>query len=107
MEFRSDSIVSFAKVMNSSADVVGAVQSATPRFEGWNLAPVAGVPMIGLMFVGRLNTIADAWADCAGVLREVLKEDGHKLMKVAQNYRSTNERTVAAIEKTDPRKATP
>ncbi|MFI6909410.1 hypothetical protein ACIBKY_49675 [Nonomuraea sp. NPDC050394] len=107
MGFRSDSIVSFAEVMNSTADMVGVIQSATPRFEGWRLAPVAGVPMIGLMFVNRLNTIADSWADCAGILREVLKEDGHKLMKVARNYRATNERTVATIEQSDPRKPTP
>ncbi|MFD9941191.1 hypothetical protein ACFWYW_44375 [Nonomuraea sp. NPDC059023] len=106
VEFRSDTIMSFAKVMDSAADVVSMLQTATPRFEGSNLAPVAGVPMIGLMFVSRLNAIADAWADCAAILREVLKEDGHKLMRVAQNYRAANEQTVAAIEKTDPWKTT-
>jgi hypothetical protein len=32
----------------------------------------------------------------------VLKDDGRKLFKVAENYHAANELSVAAIKKTDP-----
>ena len=88
--------------MDLAANVVDQLKAATPRFDGGNLAPVVGIPMIGLVFVGRLNDVADTWADCAEILRGVLEKDGGKLFKVAENYRAANERTVTAIEKTDP-----
>lgn len=102
VEFRTDTIASFAEVMDLAANVVDQLKAATPRFDGGNLAPVVGIPMIGLVFVGRLNDVADTWADCAEILRGVLEKDGGKLFKVAENYRAANERTVTAIEKTDP-----
>ncbi|SDQ42930.1 hypothetical protein SAMN04489764_0645 [Thermostaphylospora chromogena] len=72
--------------MNGSADAVETLRQSTPRFEGWNLAPLAGVPLAGLLFVNRCNTIADSWADCAGVLRDVLRGDSSRLHRAADNY---------------------
>lgn len=79
-------IRTFADTVNGSADVVETLGRNTPRFEGWNLAPLAGVPLVGLLFVNRCNVIADTWADCTGVLSEVLRGDGSKLHRAADNY---------------------
>lgn len=72
--------------MDDSATGVDTVKQWTPRFEGWNLAPMAGIPIVGLMFVSRLNTIADTWRDSAGILTEVLRTDSGKVSKAADNY---------------------
>jgi hypothetical protein len=97
LEYSIGKIVDFAEVMDLAGDVVGQLKAETPRFEGWNLAPVAGIPAIGLMFVGRMNTISDTWSDCAGLLREVLERDGDLLFKVAENYQTVHQRTVDTI----------
>lgn len=76
----------FAGTMDGSATGVDAVRQRTPRFEGWNLSPMAGVPVVGLMFVNRLNTIADTWRDSAGILSEVLRTDSGKIYQAADNY---------------------
>jgi hypothetical protein len=76
----------FAGTMDDSATGVDTVKERTPRFEGWDLAPMAGVPIVGLMFVNRLNTIADIWRDSAGILSEVLRTDSGKIDKAADNY---------------------
>ncbi|MEU7853302.1 hypothetical protein [Nonomuraea sp. NPDC049141] len=76
----------FAGTMDGSATGVDTVKQWTPRFEGWNLIPMAGVPIVGLMFVNRLNTIADTWRDSAGILSEVLRTDSGKIYKAADNY---------------------
>ncbi|MGN9786407.1 hypothetical protein ACTMTF_33625 [Nonomuraea sp. ZG12] len=76
----------FAGTMDDSATGVDTVRQRTPRFEGWNLAPMAGVPIVGLMFVGRFNTITDTWRDSAGILTEVLRTDSGKVSKAADNY---------------------
>ncbi|MEV0591874.1 hypothetical protein [Nonomuraea cavernae] len=77
---------SFAGTMGTSADGVDVVKQSAPRFDGWNLVPLAGVPIIGLPFVGRFNTIADTWRDSAGVLVDVLRADSGKVSRAADNY---------------------
>ncbi|MEU4578000.1 hypothetical protein ACBI99_38610 [Nonomuraea sp. ATR24] len=76
----------FAGTMGDSAIGVDSVKQWTPRFEGWHLAPMAGIPIVGLMFVNRLNTIADTWRDSAGILTEVLRTDSGKISTAAANY---------------------
>ncbi|MCC5575751.1 hypothetical protein IMZ11_08875 [Microtetraspora sp. AC03309] len=95
-EVATDKLGSFANVMTTSAVHVNQIKAATPRFESWNLVPVAGIPSIGLLYVNRLNTISDVWADCAGVLKEVLEVDGGLLVTVAGNYRAAEEKSRAA-----------
>ncbi|MFF0248497.1 hypothetical protein ACWEU6_07595 [Streptosporangium sandarakinum] len=72
--------------MSDSATGVDAVRQWTPRFEGWHLAPVAGVPVVGLLFVDRLNAVADTWRDSAGILSDVLHKDNGRLFRTADNY---------------------
>ncbi|TDD14539.1 hypothetical protein [Nonomuraea diastatica] len=72
--------------MDASATGVNTLKEATPRFEGWSLAPLAGVPIVGLMFVNRFNTITDTWKDSAGILSEVLHTDSGKVSRAAENY---------------------
>ncbi|MFI6451997.1 hypothetical protein ACIBF6_10610 [Streptosporangium amethystogenes] len=96
LEVATDKLRSFANVMTTSAVNVDGIKAATPRFEGWNLVPAAGIPLIGLLYVNRLNTISDVWADCAGILREVLEVDGELLVTVADNYRAAEEKSTAA-----------
>ncbi|TDD12824.1 hypothetical protein E1292_00780 [Nonomuraea deserti] len=76
----------FAGTMDASATGVDTVKEATPRFEGWDLVPLAGVPIVGLMFVNRFNTITDTWKDSAGILSEVLRTDSGKVSRAADNY---------------------
>ncbi|MFG1941923.1 hypothetical protein [Nonomuraea sp. NPDC048826] len=83
---------SFAGTMTEAAEGVGLVRQRTPRFEGWNLAPLAGMPVVGLMFVNRFNTIADTWSDSAGILRDVLVTDAGKISRSALNYRRAEHR---------------
>ncbi|MGP4096147.1 hypothetical protein [Nonomuraea sp. KM90] len=78
----------FAGAMSATAQGVGLVRDRTPRFEGWNLAPLAGVPIVGLAFVGRFNRISDTWGDSAGILHGVLAADSGKITRSAQNYRN-------------------
>ncbi|GGK50561.1 hypothetical protein Ppa06_09040 [Planomonospora parontospora subsp. parontospora] len=70
---------------DAGTEVQGALDG-TPRFEGWNLAPLAGVPLVGLLFVNRLNAVADTWAAGARVLRETLASDSERLVRVAATY---------------------
>ncbi len=87
-ETRTGSIDAFAGSMSGAAQGVNLVKERTPRFEGWNLVPLAGVPLVGRMFVGRYNTISDTWRDSAGILRGVLDKDSEKVTRAAQNYRN-------------------
>ncbi len=76
----------FANTMDGSATGVDLLKQHTPRFEGWNLVPLAGVPIVGLMFVGRFNTIADTWQDSARILADVLRTDSGRVSRAADNY---------------------
>lgn len=77
----------FAGTLTEAAEGVGLVRQRTPRFEGWNLVPLAGVPAVGLLFAGRFNAIADTWDDSAGILSDVLLTDSGKVGRSAANYR--------------------
>ncbi|MBG0815340.1 hypothetical protein [Planomonospora sp. ID82291] len=76
----------FAGITGAAATEVQGTVDGTPRFEGWNLVPLAGVPLVGLLFVNRLNAVADTWADGAKILRETLGSDAERLMRVAATY---------------------
>ncbi|MEW9546966.1 hypothetical protein [Nonomuraea sp. NPDC050783] len=80
-------IDAFAGTMNDSAQGVHLTKQRTPRFEGWNLAPLAGVPVVGLMFTNRFNTITDTWSDSARLLSDMLRRDAGKVTRSAANYR--------------------
>ncbi|MCK2221301.1 hypothetical protein MF672_046985 [Actinomadura sp. ATCC 31491] len=90
-ESRTGSIDAFAGVMTDSARGVHLVKQRTPRFEGWNLAPLAGVPVVGLMFTDRFNRIADTWSDSARILGDVLHRDAGKVTLSAGNYRAAEQ----------------
>ncbi|MEU4226753.1 hypothetical protein AB0F17_20850 [Nonomuraea sp. NPDC026600] len=85
-ETHAEHVRKFAGTMDDSATGVDTIKQSTPRFDGWNLIPMAGVPIVGLMFVNRLNTVADTWRDSAGILSEVLHTDSGKIYKAADNY---------------------
>ncbi|MCF6476523.1 hypothetical protein FAF44_50555 [Nonomuraea sp. MG754425] len=87
-EINAGYLDTFAGLMSGVAEGVGYVKERAPRFEGWNLVPLAGVPIVGLMFVGRYNRISDAWGDSALILRDVLGADSDKITVSAQNYRN-------------------
>jgi hypothetical protein len=74
--------------VGGAAQGVHLVKDQTPRFEGWNLVPLAGVPLVGRMFVGRYNRVSDTWRDSAGILHNVLRADSDKVARAAQNYRN-------------------
>ncbi|SDH82421.1 hypothetical protein SAMN05421869_103341 [Nonomuraea jiangxiensis] len=76
--------------MDGAGQGVHQVNQRTPRFEGWNLAPLVGVPIVGLWFVGRYNNIADTYRDSATILGNLLKNDSTKLITSAANYRAAN-----------------
>ncbi|NUW44885.1 hypothetical protein [Nonomuraea rhodomycinica] len=86
----------FAGTMDSSATGVETVKHWTPRFEGWQLIPMAGVPIAGLLFVNRFNTVSDTWADCAGILSGLLRTDGGKIVKAADNYHAADHHSTPA-----------
>jgi hypothetical protein len=79
-------IAEMSALMNESAGLVAQYAALTPRFEGWSLAPLGGVPLVGLAFVNRLNAVTDTWAECTGILRNVLMGNSGKLAVAAQNY---------------------
>ncbi|MEV0617192.1 hypothetical protein AB0I81_27990 [Nonomuraea sp. NPDC050404] len=85
---QAGSIDRFAGTMSGTAQGVSQLKEHTPRFDGMDLAPLAGVPIVGLMFVSRFNRISDTWKDSAGILQNVLKADSDKVTKAAQNYRA-------------------
>ncbi|MFI6602716.1 hypothetical protein ACIBHX_41230 [Nonomuraea sp. NPDC050536] len=91
-------IETFSRVMSMASVTMHGLERSTPRFEGWNLAPGAGVPVIGLLFVNRLNRIADTWSDCARLLREVLEDDSKKLASVAARYRTAHGAAERAVD---------
>lgn len=76
----------FAKTVDDTATDVDVMKRATPRFDGWQLAPMCGVPVVAQMFIGRLNVIADTWADCAGILAGQLHADSGKVSRAVGNY---------------------
>ncbi|MEV0195785.1 hypothetical protein [Nonomuraea sp. NPDC050691] len=86
----------FAGTMDSSAVGVDTVKHWTPRFEGWHLIPMAGVPIVGLMFVDRFNTVSDAWQDCAGILSRLLRDDSGKVFQAADNYAAADRKSKTA-----------
>ncbi|MGI5161060.1 hypothetical protein [Microbispora sp. CA-102843] len=90
----------FAGTVGGSADGVRRLGDATPRFQGWNLAPLAGVPIVGLTFVHRFNSVSDTWSNAAGVLGDALHRDGETLVRAADNYVAAEKAGKAAIQKT-------
>ncbi|MEV6860987.1 hypothetical protein AB0M44_08275 [Streptosporangium subroseum] len=88
--------------MSGAAVGVQELKNSTPRFEGWNLVPLAGIPIIGMPFVGRFNGISDLWADSADILRGVLTRSGEKLMRSADNYAQANQVNQKLVEKVRP-----
>ncbi|MEV4084651.1 hypothetical protein ACGFJC_18025 [Nonomuraea fuscirosea] len=82
------SIDKFAGSISGAAQGVNQVKEYTPRFEGVDLAPLAGVPLVGLMFVNRFNRISDSWKDSAGILHNLLQTDSGKIAMAANNYRN-------------------
>ncbi|WP_185949512.1 hypothetical protein [Microbispora sp. KK1-11] len=90
----------FAGAVGGSADGVRRLRDATPRFQGWNLAPLAGVPIVGLTFVHRFNSVSETWSNAAGVLGDALHTDGETLVRAADNYVAAEKAGTAAIQKT-------
>lgn len=76
--------------MRTAATGVSRTASRSPRFEGWNLVPMAGVPLVGLLFANRINTIADGWRDAGDILSHFLRTDGDKIAASAAHYRAAN-----------------
>lgn len=99
-EVSTGKIETFSHVMQLASVVMHGLERSTPRFEGWNLVPGAGVPAIGLLFVNRLNHIADTWSDCARLLRGVLEDDSKKLASVAVRYRAAHGAAEHAVDHT-------
>ncbi|WP_169950617.1 hypothetical protein [Microbispora sp. H11081] len=90
----------FAATMGDSAEGVLRVKDATPRFQGWNLAPLAGVPIVGLAFVHRFNTVSDTWSGAAGILGDALRGDGETLVRAAGNYVAADKASRTAVQQT-------
>ncbi|MBB3728428.1 MULTISPECIES: hypothetical protein [Nonomuraea] len=88
----------FAGTMDSSATGVHTLKEHTPVFEGWNLVPLAGIPIVGLPFVGRFNNISHTWRDSAGILGGVLGTDSGQLFHAADVYMAA-ERAAAVPKK--------
>ncbi|MEU4327479.1 hypothetical protein [Nonomuraea dietziae] len=99
MTFSTERLMKFADLMYSCAQNVSDIRAITPRFEGWNLVPGAGLPLIGLLYYNRFNSISDTWADCARILQTVLETDSKKVADAAVNYRSAEALSKAAIDK--------
>ncbi|WP_336210914.1 hypothetical protein [Nonomuraea sp. LPB2021202275-12-8] len=99
VEYATDKIITFTETMVTTAATVGQMAAVTPSFGGWNWLPGAGVPAIGAPFVSRFDALSDIWADCAGILREVLEKDRGKLVQVAVNYRTANEESKVAVDR--------
>ncbi|MEU6407431.1 hypothetical protein [Microbispora sp. NPDC046933] len=92
----------FADAVGGSADGVRRLRDATPRFQGWNLTPLAGIPIVGLASVHRFNSVADTWSDAAGILGDALHRDGETLVRAADNYVAAEKAAKAAIQQTRP-----
>ncbi|MEU6425890.1 hypothetical protein ABZ860_08300 [Microbispora sp. NPDC046973] len=92
----------FAGTVGGSADGVRRLGDATPRFQGWNLAPLAGIPIVGLAFVHRFNFVSDTWSTAAGILGDALHTDGETLVRAADNYVAAEKASKAAIQQTRP-----
>lgn len=95
-------IVEYAGTMMNAASAVNQIKAVTPRFEGWDLIPVIGIPAIGLPFHDRFNALSDTWADCAAILRTVLEDDSEKLAEVAQKYRTVEVDAKNAFDQLKP-----
>ncbi|GAB3152153.1 hypothetical protein [Microbispora hainanensis] len=101
-EVAASFIRKFAGTVSGSADGVRRLGDATPRFQGWNLAPLAGVPIVGLTAVHRFNTVSDTWSSAAGILGDALRTDGETLVRAADNYVAAEKASTAAIQQTRP-----
>jgi hypothetical protein len=82
----TDYLKRFAHTMNDCGNGVEQLKEVPPRFEGWGLAPLSGIPLVGLWFVRRLDVIVDTWADSVHILGAVLKADSKKLIATADKY---------------------
>ncbi|MEV4328345.1 hypothetical protein [Microbispora rosea] len=101
-EVAANFIRKFAGTVGGSADGVRRLGDATPRFQGWNLAPLAGIPIVGLTFVHRFNAVSDTWSNAAGILGDALHRDGETLVRAADNYVAAEKASKAAIQQTRP-----
>lgn len=101
-EVAASFIRKFAGTVGGSAEGVRRLGDATPRFQGWNLAPLAGVPIVGLTAVHRFNTVSDTWSSAAGILGDALHADGETLVRAADNYVAAEKASKAAIQQTRP-----
>ncbi|MEU7691319.1 hypothetical protein FLW53_08255 [Microbispora sp. SCL1-1] len=101
-EVAASFIRKFAGTVSGSADGVRRLGDATPRFQGWNLAPLAGIPIVGLTVVHRFNTISDTWSGAAAILGDALHTDGETLVRAADNYVAAEKASKATIQQPRP-----
>ncbi|GGO17989.1 hypothetical protein GCM10010116_36260 [Microbispora rosea subsp. aerata] len=92
----------FAGTVGGSAEGVRRLKDTAPRFQGWNLAPLAGIPVVGLAFVHRFNAVSDTWATAAGILGDALHRDGETLLRAADNYVAAQRAGTAAFRRIHP-----
>ncbi|MFC4112058.1 hypothetical protein [Nonomuraea zeae] len=93
---RTDKIIAFADVMLEAAETVHKVKAKVPVVEDWGWFDT---PRIISPFLDRLNGYIGEWTSAAGLLEQVLKDDGPKLIGVAKRYRDVDEGAKAAINK--------
>ncbi|WP_328708322.1 hypothetical protein OHB01_16975 [Microbispora hainanensis] len=101
-EVAASFIRKFAGTVSGSADGVRRLGDATPRFRGWSLAPLAGIPIVGLTVVHRFNTISDTWSGAAAILGDALHTDGETLVRAADNYVAAEKASKATIQQPRP-----
>ncbi|WP_285772936.1 hypothetical protein [Microtetraspora sp. NBRC 13810] len=91
-------------MLDDSATALHALKGSSPEFEGWNLAPVGGIPLVGLPYVNRLNSVSRTWGDSAAILGDSLRSDGGTMVRAAENYDASEIANMTGVSRLQPLK---
>lgn len=69
-----------------------------PKFEGSDLIPMMGMPLLGLGFASDHNSVIDTISNAFSEMKRVTEDTGSKLVTTAKTYVATEEKNKQAAQ---------
>lgn len=98
----ADHLVNFAHAFSTAGGRYDHHIKGLPKFEGADLIPMAGLPLIGLAFAGDFNTVTDNISNAFSEMKRVTEDTGSKLVTQANTYVAAEQKSQQAAQNAHP-----
>jgi hypothetical protein len=95
----TDHLRIFSNGLDSVSQRCNQCKSQVPLFEGWDLVPGTGMPVVGLFFASNYNEYANVFKDALAAMAAALDVAHQKLNGVASSYAATEAAAAAKAAK--------